>query len=290
MRPTILLLNDTSEEAHWGCRATSGALRSLLESRFAGTQVRAISMNRIHHVPRPLGRLVVAHAARSLLTDRPASKLGTLIEGWVERRLYGDLKDADVQRVVLNGEGSTHGYRSQTLRVLLPFYLASVRHGYWTAAVNQTVEAEDDRARALFRAVYSKASFLAVREPLSRETLRNLGLPEVRLAADAAFLLEPAPASEIDAQMESLGLQPGYVALSGSAMIESYPIDRHRELVRRLAEIYRRPMAFFAAPNSDRRRVAALIDTVPMSVISPLRSSRVCSGARRFWSRAGFIS
>jgi polysaccharide pyruvyl transferase WcaK-like protein len=286
MKPTILLLNDTSENANWGCRATSHALRSLLESQFAHAQVRAVSMNPLHHAPRPLRRLIVAHAARSLLTDCPAGSMGRLIERWVERRLYGDLTGVHVERVVLNGEGTTHGYRGQTLRVLLPFYLANARHDFWTAAVNQTVAADDERARALFRAAYGRAGYLAVREPLSREALSALGLNDVRLAADAAFLLDPAPASEVDAWMEKLGLQPGFLALSGSATIESYPLERHRALVRRLSETYRCPIAFFAASNADRRRIKALAATVPMVAIPPSISPAVVAG---LLGRASFL-
>jgi polysaccharide pyruvyl transferase WcaK-like protein len=271
-------LNDTSDEPNWGCRATSRALRELLEETHPHADIRPVSLRALHHAPRPLRRLVTAYAASILPGDRPGGRGGGLLERWVLKRLFGGLRPEEIERVVLNGEGSTHGFRGQTLRVLLPIHLSQTRLGLWTAAVNQTVAAPDDRAQRLFRTVYGQARYLAVREPLSHRTLIDLGLAGTQLAADAAFRLEPAPPAEVEAHMRALGLEPGFVAISGSAIVEAYPLEAHRALVRRLSERSRGRIAFLAATNADRRRVALLGDAASLPVIPPTLSPAAVAG------------
>ncbi len=220
----VLFAGDTLYRTNLGCRATTGALRHLIEgsgaridftmdvaqwgayfaySRAAGRPT----------VPEDLARL--ADHARSQ-PDAPASRA---------------LRACDA--VVINGEGAFLEFNNAGRLLLSLAYTAKTAFGKPCFIVNHTCDLDNPEMRALAEAVYPLLDDVVFREPVSLESSgyirARLGLPQ-SFAADAIHTLEVAsPAAWADLSRrggqyayhpfveQPFDLAAPYIVLGGSA-------------------------------------------------------------------------
>jgi len=173
--PRALLLNDTSAWYHWGCTCTSTAIRSALEDR--GYNVCSIAIDQV------IG-----------CSETPEKIADFTDQDFFQR--FRNANHAVMQQiascdlVVVNGEGTLHG-TSRVVRNLLYLMYAAKRYlGRSLHIINHSCFPENAAkishapTRALYKLVYDEADFVAVREPISYELLRALGV-RVTLAFDS---------------------------------------------------------------------------------------------------------
>jgi colanic acid/amylovoran biosynthesis protein len=85
-------------------------------------------------------------------------------------------------------------------------------------------------SRFIARFVFRRASLITVRDTVSLGYLQELGIDDVHLVSDLAFLLEPASGARIDAILAGEGVnQPGQpmIGIAGSQLIHGYAFSSH---------------------------------------------------------------
>ena len=162
-----LLVNDTRSWYHWGCSCTSLAIHSRLRERF--DRVDSLPIHRI---------LQIAERPKSLADLDDDAYFATFAAAHAD--VIQLLQRADV--VYVNGEGTLHGLSAQSMNLLYLAYIAKRRFGRTVRIVNHscypddTTVAKESPAFQLYRRVYEAMDFIAVREPVSAQLLREMGL------------------------------------------------------------------------------------------------------------------
>ena len=157
-RPRTLLINDTSEVCHWGCTATSTALKNGVLRR--GLELETVPASSI---PR-LGRLL--QVAEDF--DRP--DVAALLREKAPV-LTQAIHSAD--SVLVNGEGSLHGDRNVAKTLLYILWYSAKVAGKPVDLVNHScypqdrMHASEDALLEFYRRAYAVLRYVAVREPVS---------------------------------------------------------------------------------------------------------------------------
>jgi len=199
-----LLINDTRSWYHWGCSCTSLALHTQLRRRSA-------SVDSV-----PIQRLVQ-------ISERPMT-LGDFDDDSFFERFSAANADviAQLQRaetVFVNGEGTLHGVSAQSLSLLYVAYIAKRRFGHPVHIINHscypddTDVAKDTPAFELYRRVYRVMDFIAVREPVSAQLMKDVGI-----TATEAFDCLPLFVRDHKSLISCVdATQPRSVVIAGSA-------------------------------------------------------------------------
>ncbi|WP_169972667.1 polysaccharide pyruvyl transferase family protein [Tautonia rosea] len=241
----VYFINDTSDNANWGCRATTRALRELVEE--AGGQISGqLGLSKMsrpsRYVPssaaRAFERMSWGTARRLPIARREAVGLvnRTVIGGL--DRLYGasdivpetvdqfdrfanlaldgqiyeperaGIEQSDV--VVINGEGSIYDRQRKGRMMLFLAYVAKKYLNKPCLLVNHTADLHDPIMADMAALVYPILDDVVFREPISAETCRTI-VPDAmeRIAPDAAFRYRPAERSA----WVSLASRPGYFSV-----------------------------------------------------------------------------
>ena len=210
----VLLVGDTSNRTNWGCRATSAALRTLVEEH--ATIVGAVDMLRLRErvpgrvpvtaldPPSPVAaarrqgrrararvRRAVHPAATDLGPDDLERFADDLVAGRTHPHLTRAIQAADV--VLVNGEGAILQDRSGGRLMLGIAYAARTRFDRRVAIVNHTADLRSGML-PVARRVYPVIDDIRVRELHSlREVDEVAGTVPHAFAADAAFSGPPPP-------------------------------------------------------------------------------------------------
>jgi len=257
-RPTVCLVNDSSHNPNWGCRATSRALRWLIAERGAEVvstlyleQLQALEpgdrrswqrwLERLDRfVPqRPIVREVLSRSYDKLRNRLPdvVPDAADGLDAAADAMLRGDILGrhlaalAAADAVVINGEGGLYGHQRKGRLMLLLAYVAKARLGKWVGLVNHTADLADGRLRGLAERVYPVLDLVTFREPRSQQAAASISRGAV--VPDAAFRFAPAGRAawaELAARPEALGAFPDradfdprrdYVAVGGSALYKA---------------------------------------------------------------------
>lgn len=167
-RGTAVLLNDTSSWYHYGCNCTSLGIHTQLRKTWSS--VRSVSLHRIANLA-PLPTAIEGFDDAALFSRFAAAHADLLAE----------VENAAV--VYINGEGALHNLGHQALGLLYVAYVTKTQLGRPVHIINHsffpddTLTASDNTAFALYRKVYERMDYVAVRERLSAGLLAEIGIP-----------------------------------------------------------------------------------------------------------------
>lgn len=166
-RPKALIVNDTVAWYHWGCTATSLAIREQVAAK---------------------GYDVAASPIRAIYAARPAP---ASVHDFDDDRFFAEFtvanpmlmrQAAEADRIVVNGEGTLHGL-SDNVRALLYFsYAAARRLGKPVQIVNHSCYPEDAPritdpvSNGLYKKVYERLEYAAFREHITHGLMTKLGV------------------------------------------------------------------------------------------------------------------
>ena len=164
----VVLLNDTYAWYHWGCTATSSAIRKRI--RQLGFQLISVPINS-------------SYGFRSLPTRVDQfDDFAFFQQACVENQeLLGAISDGDV--VVINGEGTMHHVSRPSLALLYLAHAAKKYMGKKVHMINHSVypgdvlKPADHLAFQLYKGTYQHLDYIAIREHLSRELMQQVGVP-----------------------------------------------------------------------------------------------------------------
>lgn len=262
---TVLLINDTSAHANWGCGATSAGLKKMLAARYGDGAVLAVPAGRL-----PYGRWSVRGAmgerkARAVLDqDAPSRQdLASVLAGFgVDPQ---PIETAD--HVVVNGEGMIHAKSRHLPKLLTALAYAKVL-GKPASMVNQTVDlgARPDWLARTAR-VYGQLDTVWVRDPISADALRAAGVAHARLVPDAAFLTVPGSPDDCAAAAARAGLPGRFVALTGSSALKPRDVSAFGALCEATRAAFGLPLVMMASTKTDMKLATALNGTIGFAAI-----------------------
>jgi polysaccharide pyruvyl transferase WcaK-like protein len=218
-KPKALLANDTTAWYHWGCTATSLAIRD---------QIRASGYDL---ADAPIRSLYMARPAPLTLQDfdNPA-----FFDAFTAANPHLMRQAVDADLIVVNGEGTLHGV-SDNVRGLLYFaYAAAQRLGKRVQIINHSCYPEDTAtltdpvANGLYKRVYETLEYAAFREHISYGLMRQIGI-EGALAFDSLPLTAKAMAEELPKTRERR------VVIAGSASADDRTAAAFAEYARWVA-------------------------------------------------------
>lgn len=224
----VYLVNDTSSQNNWGCRATSAALHDLITDN----NCEIIGVLSLDVMIRPPGlvrgilssvKMAGATATRrwlrdtksglfrgflrrlrevsrhvdgitdsipSTISELEAYSASSLSESFGSDALRG-IESCDI--VVINGEGSLYGTQRKGRCLLTIAWVAKQQLGKAVVLVNHTADYADSSLRLMAASVLKSLDDVVYREPESADRWRQLS-PQVvdPIGSDAAFLLTPA--------------------------------------------------------------------------------------------------
>ena len=284
----VCLINDSSVNPNWGCRATSQALKELI-GKSDGEIVATVDLNRLlsfsladrtswHHwaqrldpyVPRrPVVREVLSRTFEKFkhrLPDVVPETVGdfpnvaaAVVRG--EVLSYANEMFSRSDAVIVNGEGGIYGFKREARLMYFLAYVAKVHFGLEVAIVNHTAELSDPRLRDMAAMVYPLLDDVVFREPVSARSCEEL-VPD-GAAVDATFSLVPAegePWSALARRPGNLSVWPDnadfdagepFVAVGGSALLAASLDAEARISVRALLEGLRERMGQVVLTASD---------------------------------------
>jgi len=166
-RPKALLLNDTTAWYHWGCTATSLAIRREIQAR--GYDLTATPIRAVYHA-RPAPQ-TIPHFDDDGFFDVFVASNSALMR-----------QIAEADRIVVNGEGTMHGLSENVRGLLYACYAAARRLGKPVQIVNHScypedaVQITDPVANGLYRKVYAQMEYVAFREHVTHGLMARLGV------------------------------------------------------------------------------------------------------------------
>ena len=238
----ILLINYTGDEANHGCMATSRALIRLIREKYSHAAIRVQAID-------------YKKPERFLFLN--AEGIDQLLPEYIshEGRSFDFFKWADV--IILNGEGSIHEYDDPTLnqlsiRKLLQVYAGKKIYNKKVHAVNQTIDYVDRDFGRLIKRCYEELDYVTVREPLSLNKAKEIGLLNARLSADAAFLLPEGSKKKAKMLLDKKGIkQDGFVCIFLSETILNCATSKFIRLIKKIKERFNRDILICATSDAD---------------------------------------
>lgn len=250
----VVLLNDTSAHANWGCVATSSGLKALIAARWPKALFQAFPAERLaykrisffrSHLERQIFHSIMGEDDEVGRT-RSLSRALTRFKFDVAR-----LRDTDV--LILNGEGMMHGRSGHLVRLLGILELAR-RLGCQVAVVNQSVDVDPASDKgALLARVYRGLDVVCVRDMDSLDLLNDMGVGNASLVPDAAFATPAPDADGIDAIVQSHGLPDRFVAMTGSSLLSKKDGSVFASVCCKVRQAFDLPVVIFASTRTDIR-------------------------------------
>lgn len=195
----VLFINDTEDDYHYGCTATSRTIKDHIRT------------------DRPKLKIVSINVREVWKAQCPPLKEHFFLKDQAEWFEEANPKLVELVRkatcVVVNGEGTIVGYdgRPGTQNLLYLIKLAE-DFGKSVSLINHSAFPSDDpQVLEIYRKVYSKLTFCAVRDRVSLAKLESLGCRNVRLAFDSS----PDYIARLFRETEIPYERDGYICLSG---------------------------------------------------------------------------
>ena len=117
--------------------------------------------------------------------------------------------------------------------------------------VNQTVDYWSEEVARCVKAAYQTCDYVAVRETLSLDRLKSLGLTDIHLFPDAAFMTEQAPKRRVLSFMDKRGIVRGFIGLFLGENVAKASAEKIQDMVKILRQTYHCQVVLFSADPAD---------------------------------------
>lgn len=157
----VTLLNDTYSWYHWGCTATSTGIRKKMRSY--GCKTKFVTINEIYqmkNIPKKFSDFDDKQFFIDTIKSNPT--------------IFAKISQSEI--VIVNGEGTMHHMSEQVLALLYLMYVSKKHLNKTVFIINHSAYPYSAREKALYKAVYEKLDFIAIREHISHSLMLDLGL------------------------------------------------------------------------------------------------------------------
>lgn len=208
---------NTFKSSNWGGQATSSGIQYLLNNQYPNAEFIPLDLP---DLPFKKLKILRYYYEKSLLNAiLKCDERGILY--YLDKMNIKDDFFNNFTHICFNGEGAVHYKSGHLIRFLGLLYLAKLK-GKYVASVNQTV---DLNANALLEKavvlIYNSCDYVSVREPLSYNYLRSLGVDSCQLIPDAVYGLPDLSSEYITDVTNKYKLEvKNYITMTGSSFLE----------------------------------------------------------------------
>lgn len=242
----VVLLNHTGKESNWGCQATSANLVNLLSRAedisidFIDIEYRGGFYRKLLNKIRSLFSFVILNQKQVQLFSNIFKYLHPL-----ENENINKIEDCDI--LILNGEGSLHGFTSELIKFIQYLSLAN-KLGKKVFTLNQSLYFDNYRVRKYLKELFKYSEINYFREQLSVDNAKLLNVKKLKLVADAAFLNHRIKTDKIDSNID---LPANYILASGSVVLTEQS-DSFFDILNKIKGYYNLPIIFIASCEVDK--------------------------------------
>lgn len=274
MREKIVLLNYTGNEDNWGCQATSKQLLKLLRRFNDFIEVYRVEIFSSEKKSLTFFDDLFIRFKLKLINNKIFETNVLLIKILkfilfnisLNRMKYKNLNTC--KKVILNGEGSIHGNSKNSISLFFDVWLSKKIFNKEVIVVNHTLQFDNSQSKRLIKKAYNNIDKFIIREPYSLENIKEIGINNVNIAGDAAFLEESCSNDMLNAILKSNNLEKNnYICISGSATLEKMSLNKHIDLLNEISRNFKVPIVLFASTNIDRRRMKELKKNIPELIL-----------------------
>lgn len=241
----ITILNYTGNESNWGCQATSRNIIKLLSK-----DKKDINFNFIELEYGETKYRKIVNKLRFKLIDviLKKTKLFTKILS-----LFHNLEDENIEKIdkcdllILNGEGSLHGYNNELIKFVQYLAYAKSIHKK-TAIINHSLQFDNANAKKYLEVLYKFSDINYFREELSLNNAKEINVKNSYLVPDAAFLNYEIDTSNINI---NINIPKKYILASGSVVLKDNNLE-YFELLIKLSMHFNLPVVFIASCDVDK--------------------------------------
>ena len=210
-----LLINDTEDFYHWGCYATSKSIKEKIQEK-NGTLVGVYTVNQVHAF------------------DSPPEFVSDFSDIDHFKSKHGELADliSKCDTVVINGEGTIHHFGKNPKSILYILFACKKFFGKKVILINHSCFPYSDEADVIdyYKAGYSSCDFVAARESMSVDIIRN------KLGVNCLHSFDSLPyqVGKISNDIKKMVDGP-YVCISGAV---NYDFTKSKDVAYRLMKEY----------------------------------------------------
>lgn len=247
---SVLLLNYTGLEGNWGCQATSIELEKLL-SKKGEVEVKKVNIDFSAswkgRISGHLKMLVILSGIIYWLKylERFLS-FYMLTYSW-NKSVYHEIQASEA--VYLNGEGTIHVCNRAVAKWMFYLIVAKVIFDKKIYIVNHTFQNKKFGVARLVNYAYLNADKVFVREPISKNTLINIGVDESKIdvVGDAAFLYGSGGSYDLKKKKS----ESKYFTVCGNVTISDTELSNLIELICTIKEYTGFRVVFLLADSAD---------------------------------------
>ena len=213
----ILLLNDTSNENHWGCKAAGGQVLAWIEE-CSNISIKTFDVNFSWQF-------------------KPTPNNVNEIKGIVESKTFQNLEIAkeiqNCDRLIINGEGTILGNRT-AVRNLLLFNYYAIKLCKKCAVVNSTIYTKgNSEIEKMMSFVFPFNSLFTIREIESYSFLKKIGCKNIFTCTDSSFqYFSNFISKEIPEFIEN-----NSIALFGSVLLKKSNTKLFEGLIKKISQL-----------------------------------------------------
>ncbi|NNH02257.1 polysaccharide pyruvyl transferase family protein [Acinetobacter sp. ANC 5414] len=208
---------NTFKSTNWGGQATSTGIRHLLKFEYPHAEFVPLDLP---DLPFKKLKLLRSYYEKKLLKALIQHQHQDILY-FLEKMNIPEQFFDDFTHVCFNGEGAVHYKSGHLVRFLGLLYLAKYKNKK-VASINQTVDLNNQKALAqAIVGIYGQCDFVSVREPLSYDYLKHIGLEKTHLIPDAVYGLPMLKEEFIQATLNKFGLKhKQFITMTGSSFLE----------------------------------------------------------------------
>lgn len=258
---------NTFKSINWGGQATSSGIEYMLNHAYPEAQFVPLDLPVLPFKKIKIFRKYYEYKlVQSIMTDNLKQVYYYLKKMNVSNSIFKEFS-----HICFNGEGAVH-YKSGHIRVFLGLLYIAKNQGKVVAAVNQTIDLNNDpRLEAVLSKVYNSIDFVSVREPISYDYAKKIGINDVKLIPDAVYGLPRMNKSEIDERVQRYNLPKKYITVTGSSILQrdKKSLVKMRKLIQHIQEYFHMPIVFMANAKTDIWLAHKLENEFDLTIIEP---------------------
>ena len=258
---------NTFKSINWGGQATSSGIKYMLKESYPKADFIPLTLPGLPFKKmKILRKYFEFRLVQSILLDNLDQVYYYLDKMNVPKTIFDDFS-----HICFNGEGAVH-YKSGHIRVFMGLLYIAKKQGKIVAAVNQTIDLnEDEILEKLLNKVYNSLDFVSVREPLSFDYAKRIGIKDIQLIPDAVYGLPRMDESEIDVIVKRYDLPRKYITVTGSSILkrDKISLEKMKKIIQYVQEYCQIPIVFMANAKTDIWLAHKLKNEFDLTIIEP---------------------
>lgn len=253
----ITVVNYTGNRSNWGSQATSGEFLKQLEKVCGTVSFHLVPFQKSRVLDAYIGKVYGSRIIKALANSTSS---GDRLLLRMSRLLFAEDFDRAIESdcVVFQPEGTMDGlkFSSGARLLLLPTALSVA--GKKVISLNGSVESLSKGIEPSIGGAFTRYSHVATREPFSAKYLERLGVKNVDVIPDMAFMTEPAFHLSFNCLPGTAARE--YLVASGSAILRQVPWREHFRVISEIANEHKLGVVWLTSGPATEKTIGRLLD------------------------------